>query len=337
MNRSLPSFIGALLVAGLFAGGAAAIGSSFGGGAGGVAASLACLLTGGGDCTVNGDDAKGVILDPSAGTSAELEAAGINKNSASTETFAFTNSGAGVMNVSVDGQCSAATAAFGATTLTGTLTHSGASPDATTAGNEDWRVTSAGTGSVQLEPGDDVIDLVRDNAIVGEIALAAAGPTFRVSTAANQATFAPRSAASGGFIVSNNSDIAATVAVMSVGDSAAGGLFAVQGSGHLKSTGTAPTTIDTGSCSGETLVGTVTDTRGTIESDCTAGQTTIITFANAYGAAPFCVCSPANAAAAATSTVTPETTYCVASTTALTITANDAGWTNGHVTYICME
>lgn len=105
----------------------------------------------------------------------------------------------------------------------------------------------------------------------------------------------------------------------------------VTGPGHVKITATTPSSYTSGTCTNETGAGD--DDHGSITADCTAGQTAIATFGTAYAAAPYCVCTPANAAA---DLVTLGEMFCDASTTALTVTMPTAV-TAAKVNFHCIE
>jgi hypothetical protein len=100
---------------------------------------------------------------------------------------------------------------------------------------------------------------------------------------------------------------------------------------HLKSSGPTSTNAGTGTCTSVTVSGT--DTRGSITATCTAGQTVIMNFGTAYGTAPVCTISPANAAA---SVATSGIAFASASTSALTLTSPTAA-TGGIWNYVCIE
>lgn len=119
----------------------------FGGGSG-VAASLACLLTGGADCTMTG----AMVSNTAAGTNASYTETGVDRSSASAETWTATNSGAGALTLTTDALSIAAGAfavsSAGALTTTQTIKSSAVAVDFTTGTNEDLALTPNGTGKV---------------------------------------------------------------------------------------------------------------------------------------------------------------------------------------------
>lgn len=92
-----------------------------------------------------------------------------------------------------------------------------------------------------------------------------------------------------------------------------------------------------GTCTTPAVANGSTDMRGQVSSaSCTASQTMTATFNVPYATAPFCTCSPANAAGAVTASAA-AVTFCSASTTVLTVTSPAASSTAGAWNYNCVQ
>lgn len=103
---------------------------------------------------------------------------------------------------------------------------------------------------------------------------------------------------------------------------------------HFNSTQTTKPSAG-GTCTTPAVANGSTDFAGQVSSaSCTSGQTMTATFNKAYGTAPICVVSPANAAAAVTASA-GAVSFASASTTVLTVTSPATASTAGAWNYIC--
>lgn len=82
-------------------------------------------------------------------------------------------------------------------------------------------------------------------------------------------------------------------------------------------------------CTSVTVSGT--DTRGKITATCTAGQTVVMDFGTAYGAAPICTVTPIDTNAAA------GTPFATTSTTQMTMTSKNTTTSAANFAYHCLE
>lgn len=108
----------------------------------------------------------------------------------------------------------------------------------------------------------------------------------------------------------------------------------VRTSGAWRSVMTTATSVTAGTCSSETCSSATCDAnRGQVTTTCTAGQTTIVTYAATQQSTPICTCTPANAAG---NIITLGEMFCDSSTTVLTITFPNAV-TAAAVNYTCQQ
>lgn len=84
---------------------------------GGLGPSGYCQVSGGANCTMTGS----IVMNTAGGTNASITESGIDRSSGSTETWTLQNSGAGVMNLSVDGSFTGGTVSLSGIASTITL------------------------------------------------------------------------------------------------------------------------------------------------------------------------------------------------------------------------
>lgn len=205
-------------------------------GSGGFSSALACLIAGGTSCTMTGS----VIMNTGAAADATITETGIDRASGSNTSFNIQNSGAGTMDLQLDGSsvCTAAAACLKVGDADCTMTGGGSIRSTS---NTNLPLTAQGSGSIVLQSGSDQIILNRATAAaVGMLSTASGNMDFASGDFGSNRGFVRVGTTGGGYgvIAGNVSDVSASLVVFAARDVATSSpvdLFDVWGGGVQQS------------------------------------------------------------------------------------------------------